>query len=203
MGKTFLTQQENDMPSICLNTAIAITGVSRRTLWRRINEGGVSTLGKHEPGEETRLNLDDVLALSSLPLEAEDRAVIVDADGGDAVAQCELALIFLAAHRPADAVPWLTLAAKQFYPDAMCYLGRGYLSGEGVPRDENAGILWLSQAAAKGHPLAQHLMLFLQSPKGQQWLATHEPKALDAALDAIERKAILNALQETADPASS
>jgi len=33
----------------------------------------------------------------------------------------------------------MTRAAKQLYPDAMCYLGRFYLTGEGVPHDEAEG----------------------------------------------------------------
>jgi hypothetical protein len=201
MGATVLTQRENDMPSICLNTAIAITGLSRRTLWRRINDGDISTLGTHDHGGETRVNLDDVLPLSSLPLEPEDHAVIVGADAGDAVAQCELALIFLAADRPEDALPWMTHAAKQFYPDAMCYLGRWYLSGELVPRDEEVGLMWLAYAGAKGHPLGQALTRFLQIPGGQALRAARDRAALDAALDRVESAVLLRTLQETADPA--
>ncbi|NEX23098.1 sel1 repeat family protein [Thiorhodococcus mannitoliphagus] len=197
---TVLTWRENKMPSICLNTAISITGLSRRTLWRRIGEGGVATLGTHGPGEETRLSLDDVLPLSSLPLKQEDRSLILAADDGDAESQCCLALVFFTAHQPAEAVRWLTRAAKQLYPDAMCYLGRCYLSGEGIERDDDAGILWLSQAAAKGYPLAQQLMRFLLSPKGQQLLAAHELKALDAALDDVERQVLMKALVDTGQP---
>ncbi len=189
------------MPSICLNTAIAITGLSRRTLWRRIGDGRLSALGAHEPGEKTRVRLDDVLPLSCIPLEPEDQAVIVAADGGDAQAQCDLALIFLASNRPADAVPWFTLAAKQFHPDAMCYLGRAYLSGAGVARDAEAGLMWLSHAATKGHPLAQAVTRYLQSPAGQQRLAARDPTALDAALDEVERQVLLKVMRETADPA--
>jgi len=168
------------MPSICLSTATSLTGLTKRTLWRRIDNGSLTAINATELGGKTRVRLADIVPLACVALEPEDLRVILDADGGDAVAQCDLALIFLAAHRSAAAVTWLMLAAKQFYPDAMCHLGRCYLSGEGVARDENAGILWLSQAAAKGHPLARNLMLFLQSPKGQQLPAAHEPEALDA-----------------------
>lgn len=189
------------MPSICLNTAIAITGLSRRTLWRRINSGEVATLGTPEPGEETRLNLDDVWHLSSLPLEPEDRAVIVEADSGDAVAQCELALILLAADRGDAAWPWMTCAAKRLYPDAMCYLGRFYLTGDVVPGDEEAGLMWLVHAGVKGHPLGQALTHFLQSQKGQALRAAGDQDTLDAALDQVESGLLLKALQETADTA--
>ncbi|MBK1718642.1 tetratricopeptide repeat protein [Thiocystis violacea] len=189
------------MPSISLSTASSITGLTKRTLWRHIEHGSLSSISAREPGEKTRVRLEDVLPLACLPLEPEDHAVILEADGGDAVAQCDLALMFLAADRPADAVPWLTLAAKPFYPDAMCYLGRGYLSGAGVARDEEAGLMWLSHAATKGHPLAQALTRFLQSPAGQQRLAAQDQAALDAALDAVERQVLLKVMRETADPA--
>ncbi len=186
------------MPSISLNTAISITGLSRRTLWRRISEGCVSTLDTHEPGVETRVSLDDVLPLSCLPLQPDDHAVIVDADAGDAVAQCDVALMWLAAGRADDAVPWLVRSAKQHYPDAMCYLGRLCLSGEGIARDRDAGLMWLSHAAVKRHVLAPSLLAFLQSAEGQSCCQADDPSALNAALDDVERQILLN-LADTAD----
>ena len=188
------------MPSISLNTAIAITGLSKRTLWRRIGEGRILRIEPHAMGEDARLNLDDVLPLSSLPLEPEDRAVIIEADAGDAVAQCELAVILLTADRARDAVPWMTRAAKQRYPDAMCYLGRFCLTGEAMPRDEEAGLMWLTQAGDKGHPLGQALAQFLQSQEGLALRAAGDQTALDAALDRVEREVLLRVLQETANP---
>jgi uncharacterized protein len=189
------------MSSISLSTASSITGLTKRTLWRHIEQGSLTSISAREPGEKTRVRLEDVLPLACLPLEPEDHRVIVEADGGDAVAHCDLALIFLAANRPADAVPWLMLAAKQFYPDAMYQLGRAYLSGAGVTRDEDSGLMWLSHAATKGHLLAQALVRFLQCLAGQQRLTARDQAALDAALDEVERQALLKVMQETADPA--
>lgn len=186
------------MPSICLNTAIAITGLSRRTLWRRIREGSISALGTHGPGEETRLNLDDVLPLCSLPTGPDECEIIIKADQGDAIAQSDLAILLLMAGRPAEAIPWFTLSAKQFYPDAMRFLGRLYLSGEGAERNVDMGVMWLNHAAIKGHQIAQAFTVFLQSPKGQSLL--QDQAALDTALDDVERKVILQVLAETADP---
>lgn len=185
------------MPSICLNTAISITGLSRRTLWRRISEGRITALGVHGPGEETRLNLDDVLPLCSLPTGPDECEIIIKADQGDAIAQSDLAILLLMAERPADAIPWFTLSAKQFYPDAMRFLGRLYLSGEGAERNIDMGVMWLNHAAIKGHPIAQAFTLFLQSPKGQSLL--QDQAALDTALDDIERKLILEKMAEIAD----
>jgi len=179
---------------------MSITGLSKRTLWRRIGDGCLSALDAHVRGEKTRVDLDDALLLSDLPIDPGDHALILAADAGDAEAQCDLAIMLLTAHRAMEAVSWLTLAARQFYPDAMCYLGRCYLSGVGVPRDEDKGILWLSQAAAKGHLVAQHLMRLLQGPNSQPLREVPDPTVQDAALDAIERQVILNVLRETADP---
>jgi TPR repeat protein len=134
-------------------------------------------------------------------LESEDLEVIAAADSGDPLAQCELAILFLSAKRPAEAITWFTFSAKQFYADAMCFLGRHYLSGEGVSRDEKAGLLWLSRAATKEHPVAQALIAFLQRPEGQQRLKAQDQVALDKMLDNIERRILLTALQETAGPA--
>ena len=151
------------------------------------------------PGENTRVELDEILTLSNLPLEPEDHAVIVEADRGCAVAQCDLALLFLTSQRPTDAVHWFALAAKQSYPDAMCFLGRCHIAGEGVPRDVDAGIMWLRQAAAKGHYLAKYMLRLLISRIGRQ-LVDDDPAALEVALDDIERRALLSVLAETANP---
>ena len=163
--------------------------------------GSYFSLPVGEPGKPTRVSLEDVLPLCALPLESDDPAIIAAADSGDPLAQCELAILFLNAKRPADAITWFTFSAKQFYADAMCFLGRHFLSGDGVPRDEKAGLLWLSRAATKEHPVARALIAFLQSPEGQQRLAARDQVALDKMLDNIERRILLTALQETADPA--
>lgn len=188
------------MSSISLNTAASITGLTKRTLWRHIEKGSLSVVTAQTPGDQTRVYVSQVLPLSRLALGPEDDALIVAADQGDCEAQCDLGLLLLNANRPLNAVYWLNLAAKQQSPNAMCYLGRCYLACEGIPPDQKAGLMWIGQAAANGHLVAQALMLFLQGPKGQQLLERHEPNALDAALDAVERQVMLKVLGETADP---
>ncbi|NEX16516.1 MAG: hypothetical protein C1943_07790 [Halochromatium sp.] len=185
------------MASICLDTATSITGLTKRTLWRRIRNGTLKTVNTHRPGEKTRVRFDDVLALSRLTLEPEDTEMILAADGGEAEAQCELGLLLWSISHGKDACYWLTLAAKQFHPNAMCYLGRGHLCGEfGMP-DEDSGTLWLSQAAVKGHAIAQHLLRFLQSPQSQPLREGADTNTLSKALDTIERRVILEALRDS------
>lgn len=186
------------MNLISLSTAVAITGLTKRTLWRHIDKGSLSAASADEPGEKTLVHLEDVLPMSCLSVEPEDRAILVAADRGEAVAQCDLAILLLNADRPAAAILWFTLSARQFYADAMCFLGRCYLSGEGIRRDVDTGLMWLSQAAAKGHPLAEGQMAFMLSPAGRQLRAAEDPTALDAALDDIERRILLQTLAETA-----
>ncbi|WP_328984106.1 hypothetical protein [Thiorhodovibrio winogradskyi] len=52
-----------------------------------------------------------IAPLPGLALEDEDRALIPTADAGDAAAQRELGLLFLALRQPERAAHWLHLAA--------------------------------------------------------------------------------------------
>ena len=101
--------------------------------------------------------------------------------------------------RPADAIPWFQRAANAFYPDAMCRLGRAYLSGEGIECNLETGVQWIDTAARKGHPIGQAMHQFLHSPAGQELLHTQNSAALSKALDDVERQIILNTLNATAD----
>ena len=93
-----------------------------------------------------------------IPLEEEDIQLIKDADSGDAEAQNDLALLFLANSKPRAAIYWLELAAKHEYADAMHWLGRCHIDGNGVLQDENLGMMWLAKAAAQGHAISQAQM---------------------------------------------
>lgn len=185
------------MAYITLSTAVSITGLSKRTLWRRVADGQLRAQDNADPGEHTRVLVDDVMAISHLKLEGEDRKLITDADAGNAEAQCDLALLFLMQNLPAEAVRWLTLAAKQTYPEAMHQLGRCYIAGNGVEANEALGIEWISRAAAFGHSTARHMVNYLMNPAREPLI----PAALEARLDAIEQKVVFAALRETAYPA--
>jgi TPR repeat protein len=181
---------ETSMSYIGLKTASSITGLSKRTLWRRIADHGLRTREDAEPGEPTRVAVEDVLRLARLKLEAGDRELILDADAGVPEAQCDLALRFLAQDQPAEALPWLERSASRLYPEAMHQLGRCHIAGHGVPPDEQAGIAWIAKAASRGHCTAQQMMRYLEDPSRPP-LA---PAALEDALDRIERKLVLKVL---------
>lgn len=60
--------------------------------------------------------------------------------------------------------------------------------------DEKRGIDFIARAANRGHATARHMVQFLYDP-ARRALSSAE---LEAALDGIERKVVLAALEETA-----
>lgn len=151
------------MPFICLSTAMAITGLSKRTLWRRIGEGRIATDNKPAPGEKTLVDLKDVLKCASLELNPEEYAIVSDADQGDREAQCNLGLLLMKAGRQDNAIHWLALSAKQLHPIAMCYLGKYHFTDQGVERSDISSLIWLIQLADAGNLIAKDLVTFLKS----------------------------------------
>lgn len=100
------------------------------------------------------LKAGDVLALMRTPLPADDTALLLRADAGDAEAQAVLGAVFHGIGELHTAVYWWQLAAGQGHPDAMQLLGRCYAAGDGVPQDEHLALTWISKAAASGHVIA-------------------------------------------------
>lgn len=143
---------------ISLATAITLTGWSKRTLWRRIADGTLIRADGDAFTDKAKISLEAIRPFICVPIESEDLYLIERADAGNAEAQTDLALIFLSSVKPESAVYWLKLAAKQDYMNAMHLLGRCYTDGNGLPRDENLGIMWLAKAAAQGHVISQGQM---------------------------------------------
>lgn len=184
------------MATITLTTAASLTGLSKRTLWRRVTDGLLHIQGDAEKGDHARVLLEEILPLSRLHLEPEDHALLLDADAGQAEAQCDLALEFLMQEMPTEAVQWFKEAARQNYPEALHQLGRCYIVGNGAKPDEAQGIEWITRAAALGHQTAKHQVHYLTDPTRTPL----PPAELEAKLDAIERKVVMAMLDETADP---
>jgi TPR repeat protein len=139
---------------ISVEATIVITERSRRTWWRRIADDPAIRAGDDERGR-TMLVLDAVQAFICVPMTAEDIDYLLRADAGDAPAQDDIGQLFLNAGKFDAAIYWLQLAAQQNHPDAMQCLGRCYLHGEGVPKDDYLGVMWIAKAAAHGHAIAQ------------------------------------------------
>ena len=143
------------MELISLAAAITLTEWSERTFWRRFADGSVRRELETSGNGKSMVHLASVQAHITIPLAPEDLALVQQADHGEAAAQNDLALIFLASGKTRGAIYWLELAAKQDYADAMHWLARCYLDGNGVAPDDHLGLMWLSRAAAHGHLISQ------------------------------------------------
>jgi hypothetical protein len=140
---------------ISLAAAITLTEWSERTFWRRFADGSVKREVETGGNGKSMLHLESIKAHIAIPLAPEDFTLVQQADRGNAAAQNDLALIFLAGGKPRGAIYWLELAARQDYADAMHWLARCYLDGNGVAPDDHLGLMWLSRAAANGHRISQ------------------------------------------------
>ena len=147
---------------ISLAAATTLTGWSKRTLWRRISDGTLTRVDNNELNDKAKIHLDMIKSHICVPLEPEDFDLIETADAGSAEAQTDLALLFLSNAKSENAVYWLDLAAKQDYANAMHLLGRCYIDGNGVPKNENLGIMWIAKAASHGHVISQGHMQAMQ-----------------------------------------
>lgn len=150
--------------SISLDTAILVTGVSKRTLWRRIGDRKISRLENDIRGR-AMLALADLVPMLCVSVDPEDYELLSDADAGDADAQNDLALLFLDANRPDIALYWMQLAVEQEHADAIHNLSKLYIKGVGLKKDKTKGLMWLAKAASLGHPIANEQIVALHSFK--------------------------------------
>lgn len=148
---------------LSLPAAISLTGWSERTFWRRFADG---SLRRETVDGKSVLEFAELLPHLCVPLEALDVALLARADAGEAAAQHELALVFLAQGRAKGAVYWLELAAKQDWPDAAHLLSQCFLQGNGLEQNANKGMVWLAKAAELGHVIAARQMRGIYGGEG-------------------------------------
>jgi TPR repeat protein len=143
---------------ISIAAAITLTEWSDSTFRRRVADGSLTR--SVESGGSGRVMVDfaSIRPHACIPLQQEDIELVAGADAGRADAQNDLALLFLEHGKPRSAIYWLELAAKQGSAEAMHWLGRCYLDGNGMLQDQNLGIMWLAKAAAEGHPISRAQM---------------------------------------------
>ena len=144
-------------PVISLDTACALTEVSKSTWWRRIAKGGFTRVADDKRGRAMLL-WSEVAPHICIALAPEDQPFILQADAGHADAQVDVGQLFLLSEKYAAALYWFGQAAQQNNADAMQWLGHCYINGKGVAKDENLGLMWLAKSAALGHVIAQGLM---------------------------------------------
>lgn len=144
---------------ISITTATTLTGWSRRTLWRRISDGTLRREASNLlEGNKTKIHLSTIKRHICIPLDPDDFELIENADAGETEAQTDLALLFLLNKKPENAVYWLELAVKRDSANAMYLLGRCYIDGNGISQNNNLGIMWIANAASRGHVLARGQM---------------------------------------------
>lgn len=97
-------------------------------------------------------------------MASEGLGLLREADQGCPLAQSELALHLRYLRVPGCALHWLRLAADAGQADAMHWLGRAYLCGEGIAANRNLGLMWLARSAAIGHAISDALLSALSHP---------------------------------------
>ena len=151
------------MQLLSLASLVTLTGRSERTLWRWIADGTLVRADSNAERDKTMVHLDSAKPYFSLPLASEEVGLLINADAGNSEAQNDVALLFLSHGKPESAIYWLNLAAEQGYADAMHWIGRCHIDGNGLPQDENLGIMWLAKAAAHGHLISQEQMQVMRA----------------------------------------
>jgi hypothetical protein len=136
---------------ISLQAAMTLTEWSERTIRRRVADGSLRCVEDNLTSNKTLIYMESIEASLCIPLSADDLELIRSADAGDAQAQTDLALLFLAHDKFKSAIYWLELAAKQSFPDALQWLGACYLRGEGVVKDDNLAVMWIAKSASLMH----------------------------------------------------
>jgi TPR repeat protein len=126
------------MRMVRVTTAAALVGVDRRTVRRWLDD----------------FRVDNVLSRAGLRLSPDDVEVVLRADHGDRDACAELALILQERDLHDRAAEWNLRAAERGHTDAMHWLARAYIDGEGVEQDVNVGVMWLARAASLGHAIS-------------------------------------------------
>ena len=151
------------MQSISLDAAEAMTGISRRTLWRRVADGELTSTGK-DARNRAVLALEGLQGWmqghTGLVFSAQDLHRLCQADAGDAQAQVDLGAwlytIPRAVPRVENSQPalyWLHLAAEQNHGDAMHWLAT-VAANTGTQQCHYESLMWLAKAAMQGHPIA-------------------------------------------------
>ncbi len=143
--------------AISLDSVCAITEMSKSTCWRRIAKGDFTRVADDARGRAMIL-WSDVERQICIPIGAEEKHLILQADAGTADAQDEIGQLFLGSEKYKAALYWFQQAAQQNNPDAMQWLGHCYGKGAGVPKDEHLSLMWVAKAAALGHVIAQGQM---------------------------------------------
>jgi len=137
---------------ISIDTVSIITERSKRT-WQRRVASGIYRAYEDQRGRSMLL-LDDVYPLICVPLSEDDIGLLIQADTGSSVAQCDVGQIFDLLGKYEISIYWWQQSAEQGCAEAMQCLGSAYAEGRGVARDKNLALMWIARAASQGHVIA-------------------------------------------------
>lgn len=151
-------------PALTLGAVMSVTGWSERTVWRRLSAGSIQRADHARSSKRITVSWHSVEPHVRLTLDRDSLALLCRADAGDLESQNDIALVFMEHGVPAGAAYWLQQAARGGHADAMHWLGRCYLGGEGVPQDRNMGLMWLARSACAGHLISDVLLGTLCHP---------------------------------------
>jgi len=151
---------KSHMEYISLAAAITLTEWSERTFYRKFADRSIV---RQTEGGRTSIAFDSIQPFLCIPLATADILLVHQANTGLAVAQTELALLFLENNKVKSAMYWLDMAAKQDDADAAHWLGRCYIDGNGFEKDDNLGIMWLAKAASLGHIISMQQVLGIRT----------------------------------------
>lgn len=143
---------------ISLDAAEAMTGISRRTLWRRVADGALVSGPDKDARGRTTLQLDGLLEAArehtGLALGADQLNLLLQADAGQGTAQAELGALMQLSGKTQGGVYWLRQAAEQGEADAMHWLGLACAT-QNTEQGQHEAMMWVARAAAHGHVIAQ------------------------------------------------
>jgi uncharacterized protein len=148
-------------PAISLQAAACLTGLSKRTLWRRLGNGQLPRGVVDVHGRATVV-VSALQPHTRQPFTEADWQRALAADAGDVAAQMDWAWQCLEQADWTAAHYWLEQAARQHHPDAMHWLATLAFEGRLGSPDTATGLLWLAKAAKAGHAIAQAQMAGLR-----------------------------------------
>lgn len=141
------------MKVISLDTAVAVTGISKRTWWRRISDGSVQKLAADAKGRAL-VSVADFQSSMARPILTDDLELVMKADSGDPAALNDLGQLLHSQGKIEAGFRFVTMSAEAGCADAMQWLGRAHAGGMGVEPNANLSLSWIARSAASGHSIA-------------------------------------------------
>lgn len=149
--------------SISIDTVVILTNISKRTIWRRLNDRKIIRTGTDTRGR-TMLDLNDIISMLPFSISEDDYELLTGVDNSDPNAQNDLAQLFMECNKFESAHYWFRQAADQQHADAMQNLSTLYHKGLGIEKNKSEALTWLLKAATQGHIIAKEQLKAFLNP---------------------------------------